>query len=232
VSSETILVIEDESDILEVIDYNLAREGFHVVCGSDGARAVELVREHRPRLVLLDLMLPGKDGIEICREIRSDTTIRNTPIIMVTAKAEESDVVLGLGVGADDYIAKPFKMREVVARVKAVLRRRASPVDADGKAGRLEIDGVVIDSDRFEVMVDGEPAQFTATEFRMLLYLVQHPGRVYSRDQLIDRAIGQDAIVSGRNIDVHIRSVRQKLGPYRDLVETVRGVGYRCRDYR
>jgi two-component system phosphate regulon response regulator PhoB len=232
-SSETILVIEDESDILEVLEYNLIREGYHVVCGSDGARAVDLVREHKPHLVLLDLMLPGKAGVEICREIRRDSKIKHTPIIMVTAKSEESDIVLGLGVGADDYIAKPFKVREVVARVRAVLRGRAIAADGDAEEpNRLEIQGVVIDSDRFDVSVDGESAQFTATEFRMAYFLATHPGRVYTREQLIDHVLGHDAMVSDRNIDVHIRSVRQKLGPYRDLVETVRGVGYRFQDYR
>jgi len=231
VSTETIVVIEDEADIREVIEYNLAREGYKVICESDGARAVDLVRRHRPSLVLLDLMLPGKDGVEICRAIRADSDLNGTAIIMVTAKNDESDIVLGLGVGADDYIAKPFRVRELVARVKAVLRRGVVP-EEDEFPGRIDIQGVAIDPARHEVRIDDEVSPFTATEFRMLHFLATHPGRVYTREQLIDRVIGRDAMVTDRNIDVHIRSVRQKMGKYRDLIETVRGVGYRFHDAR
>ena len=226
-----IVVVEDEADILELVEFNLQREGFEVVTCTVGSAAFDLIREHRPALVLLDLMLPERDGLEICREIRSDPDLKRTPVIMMTAKSEESDIVLGLGVGADDYITKPFSVRELVARAKAVLRRRDPEAPAES-GDRLEIEGISIDPDRHEVIVDGEPAPFTATEFRMLHYLATHPGRVYSREQLNDRVIGQDVMVSDRNIDVHIRSVRQKLGAYRDLVETVRGVGYRFKDYR
>jgi two-component system phosphate regulon response regulator PhoB len=235
----TILVVEDEADIREVIEFNLAREGYAVVCDADGAKALDLVRRHRPALVLLDLMLPGRDGIEVCRALRADPELRGTPVIMLTAKGEESDIVLGLGVGADDYVPKPFSVRELVARVKAVLRRRSAEAAVAAGSGserggrpRVELEGVEIDPDRHEVLVDGEGAPFTATELRMLYHLATHPGRVYTREQLIERVLGPDAVVTDRNIDVHIRSVRQKLGPHRDLIETVRGVGYRFRDSR
>jgi two-component system phosphate regulon response regulator PhoB len=226
---EKIVVIEDEPNILEVLAYNLKREGFQVVAVEDGEEGLTLVRQEAPDLVLLDLMLPGLDGIEVCRRIKTDPVTRSTPIIMVTAKDEESDVVLGLGVGADDYIAKPFSPRELIARVQAVLRRgpRREEMDADE---RLVRGGLVIDAVRHEVLVNSEPVGFTATEFRLLHYLASHPGRVFTREQLINRIIGDGALVTDRNIDVHIRAVRKKLGDYRDMIDTVRGVGYRFRD--
>lgn len=225
---EHIVVIEDERDILEVIEYNLAREGFEVQSSRDGEAGLAQVRADAPSLVILDLMLPGIDGVEICRRLKADATTRTIPILMLSAKGEESDIVLGLGVGADDYVTKPFSPRELVARVRAVLRRGAlrdiAPLE------RIRHAGVQVDAGRHEVTVDGLSVPFTATEFRLLHFMAGQPGRVFTRDQLIDRVIGQDAIVIDRNIDVHIRSVRKKLEPYRDLLETIRGVGYRFRD--
>ena len=226
---ETILVVEDEDDILEVIRYNLAREGFRVAGVRDGEEGLARVRTDNPDLVLLDLMLPGIDGLEICRRLKDDPVTRAIPIVMVTAKGEESDVVLGLGLGADDYVVKPFSPRELVARVKAVLRR--GPIVADRTTGeRIERGALVVDIGRHEARIDGESVTLTATEMRLLHFLAAHPGRVFTRDHLLSRVIGEHAVVVDRNIDVHIGSVRKKLGDHRDLVETIRGVGYRFRE--
>lgn len=227
VSNETVLVVEDDADIRDVIQYNLEREGYEVLACEDGESAWRTVRENRPDLVLLDLMLPGKDGVEICREMRADEATEAIPVIMVTARDTESDVVLGLGVGADDYLTKPFSPRELLARVRAVLRRsRRTEKDEEG---RLRRGVLVIDPERHEVRVEDEPVDLTATEFQLLHYLASHPGRVFSRDQLIRQAMG-NVVVSKRNVDVHVRSIREKLEEHRDLIETVRGVGYRFQD--
>jgi len=226
---EKILVIEDEVDILEVLEYTLSREGFRVLSTRDGEDGVYLARRDAPRLVLLDLMLPGLNGIDVCRRLKADPVTQELPIIMVTAKGEESDIVLGLGVGADDYITKPFSPKELVARVKAVLRRGPLKDDAVAEE-RIVRDHVVVDSARHEVLVDGQRVDFTPTEFRLLHMLASHPGRVFTREQLLSRVIGESAFVVDRNIDVHIRGIRAKLGPHRELVETVRGVGYRFKD--
>ena len=223
---ETILIVEDEPDILEVLEYNLKRESYRVLTAKSGTAGLALSRSENPDLVLLDLMLPGMDGIDVCRKIKEDPLTRSIPIVMVTAKGEESDVVLGLGMGADDYVTKPFSPRELIARVKTVLRR--GPLREDVGAGeRIMRDGVVIDAVRHEFEVDGVSVPVTATEMRLLHYLASHPGRVLTRDQLLSRVIGEHAIVIDRNIDVHIGSLRRKLSEHRDLIETVRGVGYR-----
>lgn len=226
---EKIVVIEDEDDILEVIAYNLKREGYEVVTSTSGEDGLEKIEKSSPHLVVLDLMLPEIDGIELCRKLKSDPLTRAIPVIMVTAKGEESDVVLGLGVGADDYITKPFSPRELVARVKAVLRRSHARPEGESR-DRIARGGVVIDPQRHDVQVDGEPVTLTATEFRLLHFLASHPGRVFTRDHLLSRVIGEDAIVIDRNIDVHVRAIRKKLGPYRELIETIRGVGYRFKN--
>jgi two-component system phosphate regulon response regulator PhoB len=227
-SRKKILVIEDELDILEVIEFNLSREGYDVICASNGEEGLRKVREKQPHLVLLDIMLPGLDGIEVCKRLQADPQTKRIPVIMVTAKGEESDIVLGLGVGADDYIAKPFSPRELVARVKAVLRRGA--LQQEEVATRIEREGLVIDKARHEVLVDGETVTFTPTELRLLYFLASRPGRVFTREQILDRVLGEHVVVTDRNIDVHIRAVRQKLGRHRDLIETIRGLGYRFRD--
>lgn len=229
VKHEKIVIIEDESDILEMIAYNLKREGYEVLTSQDGEDGLEQIERSAPDLVVLDLMLPTIDGIEICRRLKSDLVTRTIPVVMVTAKGEESDIVLGLGVGADDYVIKPFSPKELIARVKAVLRR-GQLKDTTGEQDRIETAGLVVDLKRFEVRVDGKPAKFTATELRLLHFLASHPGRVFTRDHLLSRVIGEDAIVIDRNIDVHIRAVRKKIGGYRDFIETVRGVGYRFHD--
>lgn len=221
-----ILVIEDEVDILEVIRYNLEREGFRITGAKDGESGLLEAKKEDPDLVLLDLMLPGLDGIEVCRQLKMDQVTRAIPVIIITAKGEESDVVLGLGMGADDYIVKPFSTREMVARVKAVLRR-APLRESLNRNERITAGKVIIDAARHDVIIDGKSEHFTATEFRLLHFLSSHAGRVFTRDQLLSRAINEDAVVIDRNIDVHIRSIRKKLGKFSNLVETIRGVGYR-----
>ena len=224
-----ILVVEDEADIAELISYNLEREGYQVIARADGEQGLVTAQRELPDLILLDLMLPSMDGVEICRQLKTDSATRHIPVIMVTAKGEESDVVLGLGIGADDYVTKPFSPRELTARVKAMLRRARTTVQGEEK-DRVEFKGVIVDATRHEVTIDGQRLTFTATEFRLLHFLANHPGRVFTRDQIIGRVIGEGAIVIDRNIDVHVRSVRKKLGQYRDCIETIRGVGYRFAD--
>lgn len=224
-----VLVIEDEADIREVIEHNLSREGYQVYSSSDGEEGLQLARKKAPDVVLLDLMLPGLNGLDVCRELKADPLTCSIPVIMVTVKGEESDIVLGLGIGADDYVTKPFSPKELVARVKAVLRRGQSKGVQSGRE-RIVRGQVVIDAGRHEVRVDGKPVTFTATELRLLHFLASHPGRVFTRDQLLSRVIGDDAFVIDRNIDVHIHSIRKKLGEHRHLIETIRGVGYRFRD--
>lgn len=226
-SGDRVLAIEDESDILEVIEYNLDREGFEVTTSKSGQEGLDQIREERPDIVLLDLMLPDLDGLEVCRKIRDDDELREIPVIMVTAKDTESEVVLGLGVGADDYVTKPFNPQELVARVKAVLRRRRLEPD-NGTSEQLERGPLTILPERHKVLLEGEPVDLTATEFSLLQFLADNPGRVYSRDQLIEHVLG--TVVTARNIDVHIRSIRKKFGDHEDLIETVRGVGYRFRE--
>ncbi|HEX9693148.1 MAG TPA: response regulator [Gemmatimonadales bacterium] len=220
-----ILIVEDEADILDVLDYGLSREGYKVLSTRDGDEGIRLAREQAPHLILLDVMLPGRDGVEVCRVLKSDPVTRDIPIIMVTAKGEESDVVLGLGVGADDYVTKPFGQKELVARVRTVLRRARRRVD--GGDERVVFEHVVIDAVRHEVLLDGTRIEFTPTELRLLHLLASQPGRAFTRGQLLTRVIGDAAYVIDRNIDVHVRSVRKKLAKYRDAIETVRGVGYR-----
>ncbi|MEM1205588.1 MAG: response regulator [Acidobacteriota bacterium] len=229
VSRRKIVAIEDEPDILELVQYNLTREGFNVLTATSGDEGVDLIVREAPDLVLLDLLLPGIDGIEVCRKLKMDPVTQKIPIIMVSAKGEESDIVLGLGVGADDYVSKPFRPKELIARVRAVLRRGALK-DEEAKGDRLVRQGLVIDSMRHEVRVEGEIVSLTATEFRLLHLLASHPGRVFTRDQLVSRVIGGGAAVIDRNIDVHVRSIRKKLGEQRHLIGTIRGVGYRFQD--
>ena len=226
VKREKILIIEDEPDIREVIEYNLSREGYRVHSADDGLEGLRVARIEAPGLVLLDLMLPGLDGIEVCRKLKEDPVTRSIPVIMVTAKGEESDVILGLGVGADDYITKPFSPRELLARVRAVLRR-GQPSEERGGGERVVREGLIVDIGRHEVLVEGAPVVFTATEMRLLHFLASHPGRVFTRSHLLSRVIGDDAVVIDRNIDVHVRAVRKKIGEHREMIETVRGVGYR-----
>ena len=228
-NNKKIVIIEDEPDILEVLSYNLKREGFEVFTAINGTLGLSLIEKEMPDLVLLDLMLPGMDGIEICSTIKKNPATQKILIIMVTAKGEESDIVLGLGVGADDYISKPFSPKELVARAKAVLRRGIL-VENTSQSDKVEVGDLIIDSSKFEGIIEGREVRLTATEFRLLHYLASNPGRVFSREQLLSRAMGDDVVVVDRNIDVHIRGIRKKMGIEPPLIETIRGVGYRLRD--
>lgn len=223
-----IVVIEDEADILEIIDYNLSKEGYEVCSALDGEEGLQLVKKEVPDLVLLDLMLPGLDGIEVCRKLKADAATQSISIIMVTAKGEESDIVLGLGMGADDYVTKPFSPRELMARIKSVLRRGS--LKEDNTQNQISRDGLLIDVNRHEVCLKGNKIAMTAMEFRILHYLASHPGRVFTRENLLSHVSSDDIFVIDRNIDVHIRTIRKKLDRHRDLIETIHRVGYRFRD--
>lgn len=217
-----IAIIEDEPDILDVITYNLEREGYEVCSARHGDEALNLVRNQMPSLVILDLMLPGTDGLTVCQKLKTDTVTLDIPIIIVSAKAEENDVIIGLGLGADDYLAKPFSPRELVARVRSVMRRGAQR--AEPRPDRLTHGELTVDTSKHEVTLAGKCIDLTATEFKILHQLASHPGRAFTREQLLDRL---GTVILDRNIDVHIRSIRKKLGDTAKLIETVRGVGYR-----
>jgi len=227
-SHATVLIIDDEKDLLELVRYNLEKEHLDVITASDGASGLEIGLKHKPDLVLLDLMMPGMTGLEVCKQLRGDARTSRVPIIMLTAKAAETDKIVGLEMGADDYITKPFSVRELLARVRAVLRRtnRASDESAETiKRGQLSIDLA-----RHEVTFAGQRVTLTATEFRILEYLASRPARVLSRDDIIDGALGRDAAVFNRTIDVHITALRKKLGAGGAHIETVRGFGYKWSD--
>ena len=223
-----IVVIEDEADIVEVVSYNLKREGYQVYSVDRGDEGLNLVRNQSPNLVILDLMLPGLDGLSVCQQMKSDPIVRDIPVIIISAKGEESDVVIGLELGADDYLAKPFSPRELIARVKAVLRREPSAESQSRE--RIVIKDLVIDVTRHEVRVSDVLINLTATEFKILHQLASQPGRAFTREQLLNRVVGMGVVVVDRNIDVHIRSVRKKLGDASEMIQTIRGVGYRLLD--
>jgi len=227
-SKGTILVIDDEKDLIELVRYNLVKEDFDVIVASDGRSGLEIATKHKPDLIVLDLMMPGMDGLQVCRQLRSDERSSRIPLIMLTAKAAEADRVVGLEMGADDYVSKPFSPRELVARVKAVLRRTHPQDDAPGQVIRRG--DLVLDVDRHEVTVKGNPISLTATEFRILQFFVSRPGRVLTRDEIINAALGRDSSVFDRTIDVHITAIRKKLGDGGEKIETVRGFGYKLRD--
>ncbi len=224
---QTVLVIDDEEDIRELILYNLSKEGFRVECAVSGEAGLELLKGELPDLIILDLMLPGLDGLEVCRRVKADSRLQHIPIIMVTARGEEPDIVRGLELGADDYVAKPFSPKVLLARVKSVLRRgRQSPVDLEQV---LEFEGLMINPPRREVRVDGAPIELTNTEFKLLHFLMRQPGLVFTRDQIVEGVHGDDYPVTERSVDVQVVGLRKKLGEYGSYVETVRGVGYRFR---
>ena len=225
----TILVIDDEKDLQELVRYNLEKEHYDVIVASDGGTGLDIALRHRPDLVVLDLMMPGIDGLEVCRRLRTDDRGRRIPLIMLTAKATESDRVVGLELGADDYVIKPFSPRELVARIKALLRRSSPGPDPSEIIRRGNL---TIDVGCHQVKLGDREVQLTATEFRILQFMASRPGRVLKRDEIIEAALDRDNDVFDRTIDVHITSIRRKLGKSADLVETVRGFGYRFRDGR
>lgn len=225
----SILVIEDETDIQELIKYHLAKEGYLVNCVGSGEEGIKAARTQPPNLILLDLMLPGVDGLDVCKTLKNDSKTQGIVIIMLTAKTSESDVVTGLELGADDYMPKPFSPRELIARVRARLRDKAT--QAADEHTTIKINGLLIDPGRHEVMIEGRPVKLTLTEFQILHLLSRSPGWVYSRYDIVNRIRGQEAIVTDRSIDVQIVGLRKKLGSFGRHVETVRGVGYRLREF-
>lgn len=228
-TSGTILVIDDEKDLQELVRYNLEKDGYDVIVARDGTSGLDIALRHRPDLIVLDLMMPGMDGLEVCRRLRSDDRGRKVPLIMLTAKATEADRVVGLELGADDYVTKPFSPRELVARVKAILRRSVTGAEPTEVIRRGEL---VIDVACHQVKYAGEPIELTATEFRILQFLSSKPGRVLKRDEIIEAALERNSDVFDRTIDVHITAIRRKLGKGGEMIETVRGFGYRFRDSR
>lgn len=221
-----ILVVEDEADIREVVLYNLRREGYEAIGCETGTQALAAIKMKRPDLVILDLMIPELDGLTVCQQVRADPEVSSTPIVIVSAKEEESDVVIGLGLGADDYVAKPFRPKELMARVKAVLRR-AQKLGKHEQQKRIVIGDLMVDLDKHQVTLAGELIYLTASEFRLFYQLASNPGKAFSREQLLKSVVGDRTIVVDRNIDVHIRSVRKKIGAYAERVQTIRGIGYR-----
>ena len=222
-----ILVIEDDRSLTEVLSYNLRNEGFEVVLSHDGQDGLTRAQLNSPDLILLDVMLPVIDGMDVCRRLRSDAATRDTLILMLTAKAEETDELVGLSLGADDYMTKPFSVKVLLQRIKALLRRRQRDPDDDSVTS---CHGVTVDRNRYRATAANHPLELTRTEFRLLDTLIRQPGRVFERSELIDAALGEDTIVMERTIDVHIRALRRKLEDLADVIETVRGVGYRYRD--
>lgn len=219
-----IWIVEDEPDIADLVAHNLRKERYNVGVFHDGESFLESLEDELPDLVILDLMLPGIDGLEVCRMMRSDERTRGTPIIILTAKAEELDVVLGLELGADDYVVKPFSVRELIARIKAVLRRMERPQDEE----LIRFEGLSVNLKSFEVKVDDNPVELTYAEFKALSYLISKPGRVFTRQQIID-GIWDDEyrVVTLKTVDVHVAHLREKLGKYGRFIKTVRGVGYK-----
>ena len=219
----SLIVVEDELDLLEVLRFSLSREGFSVRTATNGEDAIRLVREKRPDLIVLDLMLPTIDGLSVCRALRSNEQTRELPVVMLTAKGEESDIVKGLEAGADDYVTKPFSPKVLLARINAVLRRS----EYSGGVGAVEAGGIKLDPERHEVIAGGQSVDLTATEFSLLKLLMSRPGRVYTRQQIIDSIHDGFAAVTDRSVDVQVVSLRRKLGDVGNKVQTVRGVGYR-----
>ena len=226
---ESLLLIEDDPDIVELVQYNLEREGFRVQSARDGERGLQEASASHPSLILLDLMLPGMEGLEVCRALRQNRATKRIPLVMLTAKGEETDIVLGLEMGADDYVTKPFSPKELAARVRAVLRR-AENKPADAEAARIQHGPLLIDTERYQAWLRNKPLNLTLSEFRLLQALASCPGRVFTRDQLVERITAGECIVTDRNVDVHISSLRKKFGHDEDLIVTVRGVGYKCKE--
>lgn len=228
---ESVLVIEDEDDIRELVSYNLLKEGFQVASVASGEEALEAIRERKPDLAILDLMLPGIDGLTVSRELKSDPETANILIVMLTAKGDDSDIVAGLEQGADDYITKPFSPKVLIARIRAVLRRAALESDGDdGDDEALEVHGITIHPGRHEVLFKGKPVDLTSTEFRLLRFLARRPGWVYTRQQILNGVHGDNYNITERAVDVQVVGLRKKLGPAGKLIETVRGVGYRFKE--
>ncbi len=226
-SRATILVVDDEEDIRELVELNLTREGYKVLTCETGEQALVLTRSKTPDLIVLDLMLPGIDGLEVCRRIKADSVTQQLPVVMLTAKGEESDIVAGLELGADDYVTKPFGGKVLVARIRRLLRKA---LDRGDEKSLVKVHGLAVDPARHEVTLNGKPISLTLTEFSILHTLARRPGLVFTRYQIVDVIHGGDYLVTDRAVDVQIVALRRKLGPGGKLIETVRGVGYRFKD--
>ncbi len=226
-TTKTILVVDDEEDVLELVKYNLEKNGYRVTTASTGEEAINKARSILPNLVLLDLMLPGIDGLEVCKQLKSNPKTEHVPVIMLTAKGEESDVVVGLEVGADDYITKPFSPKVLIARIRRILHRS---IAQQRDSFPVKIHEINIDPSRHEVLVKGKRTDLTYTEFKILYALARRPGIVFTRYQIVDSVHGNDYLVTERAVDVQIVSLRRKLGPCGKYIETVRGIGYRFKD--
>ena len=226
-TQQTILVIEDERALVDVLTYNLSREGFEVLSASDGQEGLRRAQTALPDLILLDLMLPVIEGLEVCRQLRNGTRTKEIPIIMLTARTEEVDEVVGFQMGADDYVSKPFKMKPLIQRIKALLRRKQT---VEPQNDVVVNQGIEINRGQHRATLDGSDLKLTPTEFRMLWALIRQPGRAFNRQELMEVCRGEDSMVLERTIDVHVKSLRQKLGDRGALIETVRGVGYRFRE--
>ena len=227
-ATERILVVDDEEDLLELISFNLTKEGYRVTTVASGEAAINEARALQPDLIVLDLLLPKVDGLNVCKTLKSDAKTSNIPIVMLTAKSEEADVVTGLELGADDYITKPFSPRVLLARLRSVLRRRGQQEVEDPTA--IRIHDLVIHPGRHEVRIAGEPVDLTFTEFRLLHFLARKPGWAFSRAQIVDAVKGEDYPVTERSVDVQVVGLRKKLGSLGSYIETVRGVGYRFKE--
>lgn len=223
-----ILVVEDDRSLSEILIYNLGKAGYEVSLAIDGRDGLSQAQLKLPDVILLDVMLPIIDGIEVCRRLRSKPETAHAIIIMLTAKSEEADQLIGFSVGADDYVTKPFSVRVLLERIKALHRRKTAKVDEDNDI--ITRCGITLDRRRYRVTVNDKPVELTKSEFRLLDTLIRQPGRAFDRSELIDSALGEDTLVLERTIDVHIRALRKKIGPEADAIETVRGVGYRFRE--
>jgi two-component system phosphate regulon response regulator PhoB len=223
-----ILVVDDEEDLLELVRYTLAKEGHSITCVDTGEKAVDSVQRKLPDLIVLDLMLPGIDGLEVCRRLKRDSRTRDVPIIMLTAKSEERDVITGLDGGADDYITKPFSPRVLLARVKSLLRRKDVEIRSQQET-TIQVRDLIIHPGRHEVTLQGNQLKLTYTEFALLQFLTKRPGWAYTRSQIVDAVKGEDYPVTERSVDVQVAGLRKKLGVFGSNIETVRGVGYRFR---
>lgn len=227
-AKENVLVVDDEEDIRELVRYNLAREGYKVQCVGTGEAALKAARSKPPDLVVLDLMLPGMCGLDVCRVLRSDAKTAHIPVVILSARGEEADIVAGLELGADDYVTKPFSPRILVARVRAALRRKAASVLDDSST--VKVHELVINPQRHEVLAGGKSVELTHTEFAILHFLARHPGWVFTRYQIIDGVHGEDYPVTDRSVDVQVAGLRKKLGACGKYIETIRGVGYRFKE--
>ncbi len=225
---DTILIVDDEQDVLDLLVYHLQRAGYKTLTARDGQTALQKAQDQLPALVVLDLMLPEVEGTEVCKRLKADAKTARIPVLMLTAKAEELDRVLGLELGADDYVTKPFSPREVVLRIKSILRR----AQGEGEPAEvLKFGGIVVDLSKHEVTVKGKPLELTATEFKLLATLLERRGRVQSRDRLLNDVWGYEGDLDTRTVDTHVRRLREKLGKAADCVETIRGVGYRFTEH-